>query len=475
VYLFSRLRDQRFLILSLFVPLCIRAIPEFLAGPYPIGYDNIAAYVPAMLDVGAGKVDILNPAIGGWLLYAILGLTYMTSRVDPVLLVKIAGPVLYGVLGGSEFLFGRKALDWSSRKSFAFVILSSIYFVSLRVSLDLLRNTLGLSFLLLALSMNKTISSRRNSIAYSVFGLLVVSSHLLVATLFIALVLILAVRSQEFRIRRIICTIPAFVLYSLSILEIQLLGVSLFAENFPSTASVFLLSYPLYIFLPLIPVAVIGLKQSNPTLRYWLITCVLGVLLATTPLAVSSNLVAPERWALLMPTPLTGFAIEGMAGLRFPSIQIPKVTRIALCAWLFLLIVLGATYVALPAAQALPYYQFFSPTSMLQSTVPLGDSGDLVQLMNWLSTNIPPSAVLMADHAMYGWAREFFHGGNLILHFPPGLTLSSELQQTLAEGYKTICTVWWVPGSGWYGETSLPAGFTTIHIDHQMAVYIYYA
>ncbi len=41
-------KSHRFALAAFLIPLTIRAIPEILAGPYPIGYDTIASYVPFM-------------------------------------------------------------------------------------------------------------------------------------------------------------------------------------------------------------------------------------------------------------------------------------------------------------------------------------------------------------------------------------------------------------------------------------------
>ena len=40
------IRSYRFALAAFLVPLFIRSIPEILVGPYPIGWDTIAFYVP---------------------------------------------------------------------------------------------------------------------------------------------------------------------------------------------------------------------------------------------------------------------------------------------------------------------------------------------------------------------------------------------------------------------------------------------
>jgi len=54
--LFGRaIRSYRFALAAFLVPVFIRSIPEILVGPYPIGWDTIAFYVPNTLDWATGK------------------------------------------------------------------------------------------------------------------------------------------------------------------------------------------------------------------------------------------------------------------------------------------------------------------------------------------------------------------------------------------------------------------------------------
>ncbi len=43
-------RSYRFALAAFLIPLFIRFIPEILVGPYPIGWDTIAFYLPKTLD-----------------------------------------------------------------------------------------------------------------------------------------------------------------------------------------------------------------------------------------------------------------------------------------------------------------------------------------------------------------------------------------------------------------------------------------
>src|SRR2546425_4130230 len=55
-WLISAIRRYKFALAAFLLPFTVRAIPEVIAGPYPIGWDIIAFYVPTTPDMAAGKL-----------------------------------------------------------------------------------------------------------------------------------------------------------------------------------------------------------------------------------------------------------------------------------------------------------------------------------------------------------------------------------------------------------------------------------
>ena len=58
-----------------------------------------------------------------------------------------------GFLGLSIYGYAQKGLGWSPKKSIATALLGTLYFVALRVSMDSLRNMLGLVFFFVVLTL----------------------------------------------------------------------------------------------------------------------------------------------------------------------------------------------------------------------------------------------------------------------------------------------------------------------------------
>jgi hypothetical protein len=53
-------RSHRFALAAFLIPLFIRSIPEILVGPYPIGWDSIAFYVPNTLDSSNENEELIQ-------------------------------------------------------------------------------------------------------------------------------------------------------------------------------------------------------------------------------------------------------------------------------------------------------------------------------------------------------------------------------------------------------------------------------
>ena len=125
----------------------VRLIPEILAYPYPISWDMIhyAYFMRTGIVWGHWSSFFTSP----WLLYAFIFPIHNQFGVDSFLLLKVAGPILFGFNICGVYWFARSLLSWGTRKSFLAGGLFSLQLASLRISSEFLRNTLGLGLLCL--------------------------------------------------------------------------------------------------------------------------------------------------------------------------------------------------------------------------------------------------------------------------------------------------------------------------------------
>src|SRR5438128_1331968 len=180
--------SYRFALAAFLIPLFIRTIPEILVGPYPIGWDTIAFYVPNTLDWAAGKAGFTQILGTAPLMYMISVPAYWITRVNPVWIFKIMGPILYGCMIWALFRFLGIGLKWPDQRALGGALLTSLYFVTLRISWDLYRNMLGLTFILLSLPLLQSWKGPRKALASSTLLLLAVGSDQLTGVLALAIV-----------------------------------------------------------------------------------------------------------------------------------------------------------------------------------------------------------------------------------------------------------------------------------------------
>ncbi len=429
-------KSHRFALAAFLIPLTIRAIPEILAGPYPIGYDTIASYVPFMHIWASGNfLNYVGTVLGGSLIFAIFGTIYSTTGMDPVFIVKVAGPILYGTLGIAEYIFTRRYMLWS---------------------------TVG-----------KDLKSKISSVEFSSLLLLTIITEALVGALVLSLTLIQTISQSGLRSARFVAIIPGITLFTGLLIGFQSAGVQIVSSAIRTVPAPNALAFAFYIFIPIIPLVVLGARSiGSNILRNWILVCLVG-LMASATLGSISQLVWPERWSFLMIFPLTVYATNGFLRLRRPEFQLRYPGRLLGNIWILVLIVLAGTYIALPADHAFSYYRFFVPTSMLQSTIPVEDSQEVASAFHWLTNNTAGDSGIMTTEVMHGWASEYFLGKGTVVSFPFGTTLSQALQEMINHGYPRVYTVWWANGSGWYGEPTVPSGFSLVRVFGQFGVFVY--
>src|SRR5207237_2144672 len=161
------------------IPLGIRVIPEIIVGPYPVGWDIIAYYIPNTIDMASGRMNLWGIITSAPTLYAIAVPAYLLTKVNLVLIFKILGPILYGFLGWSIFRFCQQTLHWNGNKALYGVLFISGYFVMMLISWDAYHMELGLALFLLAESIIRTPASVRSTPGrVSLLSLAVLSNQL---------------------------------------------------------------------------------------------------------------------------------------------------------------------------------------------------------------------------------------------------------------------------------------------------------
>jgi hypothetical protein len=481
-------RSKRFALAAFLAPVFIRSIPEILVGPYPIGWDTIAFYVPNTLDWATGKTGFLEILGTAPLMYMISVPVYWVSRVNPVWIFKIMGPILYGSMIWALFRFLKIGLKWPDKQALGGALLTSLYFVTLRISWDLYRNMLGLTFILLSLPLVDDMKGPRKQALLSVLIVLAVAADQLTGV--IALVLLGAralaalTRNQSDELVGMVkVALPGIVLFfATAYAGLIVPGIGFVSQQAPVptlTSASLSLGFLGYAYLALVPLILIGLRKvPNIELRTWSTFCIAVV--ATAILPFFGPIVQSYRWSLLLDIPLCIFAVAGLYKL-VESVH-PRIgwsgnfRRLILPTFSTVLMLSAMLYIALPAQQAMVYYTAYPellPTSMIQNTVPLSDLGNLRSLLDSVAARINPGTVLITHQAIYGWARAYLPTlNNQLINYQYNAPLSG-VEIARSEGYSSILMIWWIDGSGWHNQPNVPSGFSILLQNGDLALYTY--
>jgi len=488
--LFKRIAKPETLpLLAFLIPSVMRAIPEILMGPYVVGFDTLAYYVP-------NTFVWLRDGVGFWSFVAVAPFLYVllmgaTSIGVPIVIsLKVMSPLLLGFLGLTVYFYANKTLSWSPRKSLLVVLFATLYFVALRVSWDMLRSELALIFLFATLIfLKKDGKPLRNGVLLSLVMLSVVFAQQLVAVILFAIILATIVRlyldKEIVGLRRLIASsVPAaalflLIVYANYVVSSQFSVVSGFlGQNSEGFMALFgfasytdmvidTLGFLVFCYLPLVPLLVLGARRfkRNLQLKVWIFWIFLSLLLViVSPGAFFA--VFPYRWTLLLTYPLAFYAAEGFASLKLDLYKVGVGLMLA---------ILSVSFMVFPNSLAFPYFGLFTlyvPSSMLQNTVSLSDSQDTVNALQWVRNNMPSDARLLVHDVFYGWASLTLDGSQLIRYeYGHPETVAQKLEENGSE-YK-LYLVWWINGSGWHGQPNVPSAFRVVYESGRIAVFTY--
>jgi hypothetical protein len=480
-----------FPLLAFAIPLIVRTIPEILMGTYLVGFDSVAYYIPNTLTWLNNGVSFWTLTSSAPLIYLLLmGVTYIGIPITVTL--KVFGPLLLGLLSLSIYYYAQKALSWSQRKSLVVAFLSTLFFVSLRISWDMFRSELALIILFFALViLAKKQFSLKSGMLLSVTTLLIALTHQLIT---IILFVIVAAALIEFylnkqkieMIKLLVCLIPAMILFltilyiDYSVFSSPVVGTTITTSSgltslVPTStfgALIDDLGFFIYCFLPLIPLLFQSAKyfKAPIPLKAWVIWTGIPVVLAIVVPGAFLGGVYPYRWIMLLAYPLAFYAVEGLSLIRLKRSRIAVGIIVAL-----IVCVLSAGFISAQNSTAFDYfgaYTSYIPKSMLQNTVPASECQSTANAFVWAQTHLPVNGRLLVHEAFYGWGFLYLNGSQLL---PYGFLNPQDIagSERNARNFSPIYLIWWVNGTGWYGQPNVSSAFQPLYQSGNMAIYNY--
>jgi len=505
----ANLGDRRAFILSFVLGFIIRLIPELLSYPNPIGFDTVYYAVR----IKSGVVwSSWKGVFSMWLFEGILVSVNKVAQMDPILLLKLSAPLLYGLNVCGIYHFSRKSLNWSVKTALMGAFFFAFQLASLRTSWDLYRNLLGSGVLLFTLPLVTRVESKKNFVLLPILSLLLVLSHILVAGVLFAVVLATLVGNwlnhRRFEsIKLVIAISPAFIILFMSFFVfppapytpgglfffVNYLSGSEAPQSYATYLELVSHTFSLFSLLYLwwLPLIIAGFFRDR-SLDVWTLLLLFGSFNALIFPFFAVDIWS--RWMFLLVYPFTFYAANG-----FSKVLESQNKTISLCAKcmtpirisrkkalgiLSSAVVLGSLFMATP-----PFYDRFGfftiptvnpyfPSSMLYNSLPLRDVDSTIQVLKWLNEQMNESSALLTHYAFFWWAKLYLDDERVIISFVKNI--DKAVDTASGQGYKFLYTIWWNEdllwwqneSIGWYGFT-LPTYFVTVFRMDRISAYKY--
>jgi hypothetical protein len=504
---FAALSGAKALGLVFLAGFLVRLMPELLAFAAPIGFDTV--YYAAVMKSGVVWANWSSFFTSTWLLHALTVPLYSVSQVDPFLLLKVVAPALYGLNVAGVYWFGRKLLGWDVKLCLAAAGLFAFQLAALRISWDLLRNTLGMGLLLFALPFVGKIGSKRDFIVLCFLSLLTVFAHEYAGVALVAIVLgVVGWRFMRKNFGRaegltVLAVLPALAVFltgmflrffpikydvtttALSTGEASVGRFMFFANYLATNDGVF--HYPAYTDLLLDVTLLFAFLYLSYILLVWKGFFRNGVLNVWTGLLLFGSfscLIWPffaldywSRWMFMLVYPFTFYAVNGLSkvlhGSKNAKGKIGWFSRSAVFAALGVTVLLGSVYLATPVLMntgqggvfVLPYVSahFCSAPS-----VPYQDVESVAQAVSWLDGNMADNSCTIVNRVFTHWDRLYLDESFARIEFWNNADMA--LDDAVDRGYGSVYFVWWNTDIGWY-DVSVPNEFVRLRDFGRISVY----
>jgi hypothetical protein len=485
----------------------VRLVPELLAGTVPIGFDTV--YYASVMKSGVIWANWSSFFTSTWLLHALTVPLYSISQIAPFLLLKIVAPALYGLNVAGVYWVGKKMLGWDIKLCLAAAGLFAVQMAALRISWDLLRNTLGMGLLLFALPFVGKISSKRDFVIFALLSLLTVFAHEYAGVALVTIVLGLVVwRFVRKRVGRaegltILAVLPALGVFltamflrffpisygvtttALNTGEAYVGRFNFFANYLATNDGVF--HYPSYTDLVVDVTLLFAFLYLSYMFMVWKGFFRNGVLNAWTGLLLVGSfgcVIYPffavyywSRWMFMLVYPFTFYAVNGLSTLLRSSKgakgKYKGLPRKAVVGALGVTVLLGSFYLATPLLMntgqvgvfVLPYV---SAHFCSAPAVPYQDVDSVFQAFTWLDESMGDNSCVLVNHVFSEWSGLCLDKSHVKVQFwnDAGLALDNALDH----GFDTVYLIWWNQDIGWY-DVAVPSDLVSLRDFDRISVY----
>jgi hypothetical protein len=393
--------------------LCValRAAPELMSYPYPIGYDVINYYIPTVTNF-EDKWDTVSKQFPLYVTF--LYLLSITTGLPAYSVVVAVVIVMTGIFGISLFYLGRTVLKIGISHSAFIAIFAILQLAVLRTTWDLHRDIFALSIMIFVFSLLSRKNAGGKPLALIlVLTILTVAADRMVGALFSVSVAVYAIvtRRRDIALTGIIAIgmFYALAVPTQSTPDIKTITTAEILQNnnelkeFYNPAN--LLIFFVVINGLLVAAAAIGfLNMKNTLLKIPLLVCLIG---SFSWLAFPENRhLLADRWIILAGIFLSVFAGYGILHLIRNLKKRFTIAGFILGAFA----VLGLSYAVIPHHSASALYGIIGvhaenlpPVTMQFNSIDVEDNDDLLSTIAWINKNTELDALIVGENHWRGF------------------------------------------------------------------------
>jgi hypothetical protein len=461
-------RDSGSALFFFFIAVVLRAIPELLVPSYPVGYETITWYAPPLLSfAGRGVLDVFASFFrAGPLFYLLAWLAVNATGAHAFVVLKVFGPLLYGCLLVSFFVFARRGLKLDWKLAFVASLLLVFQIAALRESWDRFRTVLGLVFVFSALTVLKSEGFGRRKWRFVGFlAVLAALSREYVAVMLFVTVLGFAFWEKRDRLSSLLALGPALAII-LAVVYPDLFRIvfSYVPEAYYQGRGYFWIVEDAFLifalcYVGILPFVVLGRRDK-------LLNSMVGCLFLGSFSVVLPWFSVPgyQRWLMLLVFPFCIYAALGFERLHLFSGR-----RVwALTAVLMGFVIVGAGYSSGLFSYVGNLPNSYVAVNLVQSSIGWNQVNDVKAVLVWLDRNAAFNSSVLAEEGFYGWTLIYLgRAGQDVTVIPYGAASSPmpALETALSDGFSRVYLIWFSGQS--------VSGFDLVHFENAIAVFQY--
>jgi hypothetical protein len=477
--------DKKAALILFLTAIILRLLPELLIPTYPVGYETITYYAPAMIQPDpistnpylnlvhhiqfiSAHQPLADTFRSGPLFYIIIWLAADLSGANSFLSLKATAPLFYGCLALSFFIFTRRGLNLEPKIAFLATMILIFQPAALRESWDRYRTVLALIFFFATLTLMTKPRSNRKYIATATLGILTVLSREYVGLVLLITIAGYAIFEKKNRLASFITIAPAIITFLAMFNKVWL------DVNYLSPDSTFYLaSYGVAVldslaifaanYILLLPFILKGFRKNhllNPMTGWLLLGSFSFVLLPWFAIP------GYQRWIMLLVYPFCIYSTWGLLRLN-----LGKHRKKIIVAVLLTFMAIGTAYSTGAFSFIIPNSYIptsYIPSSLVQSSIPWNEIDAVKNVTGWLQKHAEAKTALLSEERFYGWSMINLKPQNdniTVLAYGANSLPDSALKEAIDNNCSQIYLIWY--------RASSPLNFNLTYSNQDIAIFKY--